>query len=120
MIATGTAVRTVLAVHDALAKDGITSRVLNMHTVKPIDREAVVRAAQDTGRILAVEEHSVVGGLGSAVSEIVAEIGVGRVRRVGIPDRFVTKIAPYAELVSLCGLDAAGVEAAARELVSSP
>jgi transketolase C-terminal domain/subunit len=61
-----------------------------------------------------------VGGLGSAVSEIVAEIGVGRVRRVGIPDRFVTEIAPHAELVSLCGLDAAGVEAAARELVSSP
>lgn len=120
MIATGTAVRTVLAVHDALAKGGITSRVLNMHTVKPIDREVVVRAARDTGRILTVEEHSVVGGLGSAVSEIVAELGVGRVRRVGIPDRFVTEIAPYGELVSLCRLDAAGVEAAARELISSP
>lgn len=91
----------MLDVHDALAKDGIDSRVLNMHTVKPIDREAVICAAQDTGRILAVEEHSVIGGPGSAVSEIVAEIGVGQVRRVRIPDRFVTEIAPYAELVSL-------------------
>lgn len=120
MIATGTAVRTVLAVHDALAEGGITSRVLNMHTVKPIDRGAVIRAAQETGRVLTVEEHSVIGGLGSAVSEIVAELGTGRVRRVGIPDRFVTEIAPYAEMVSLCGLDATGVEVAARELISSP
>lgn len=88
-----------------------------MHTVRPIDREAVIRATQDTGRILAVEEHSVIGGLGSAVSEIVAELGAGRVRRVGIPDRFVTEIAPYQELHAICGLDAAGVEAAARELI---
>lgn len=117
MIATGTAVRTALAVHEALARDGIGARVLNMHTVKPIDRDAVIRAAQETGRILAVEEHSVIGGLGSAVAEIVAEFGVGQVRRVGIPDRFVTEIAPHQELLSICGLDAEGVEAAARELI---
>jgi transketolase len=119
MIATGTAVRTVLAVHEALARDGISARVLNMHTVKPIDRGAIVRAAEETGRILTVEEHTVIGGLGSAVAEVVAEIGVGRVRRVGIPDRFCTEIAPYRELLSICGLDTAGVEAAARELIGA-
>jgi transketolase len=119
MIATGTAVRTALAVHEALARDGISAGVLDMHTVKPIDRTAVLRAAQETGRLLTIEEHSVIGGLGSAVAEIVAETGVGRVWRVGIPDRFCTEIAPYKELLALCGLDAAGVEAAARELIGS-
>ncbi|MBI2764816.1 MAG: transketolase family protein [Chloroflexi bacterium] len=117
LIATGTAVRTALAVHDALARDGIDARLLNMHTIKPIDRAAVVRAARETGKLLTIEEHSIIGGLGSAVAEIVAEVGVGRVRRVGIPDRFCTEIGPYRELLALCGLDAASVEASARELI---
>ncbi|MBA4181672.1 MAG: transketolase [Anaerolinea sp.] len=119
MIATGTTVRTVLAVHEALASDGISARVLNMHTIKPLDRDAVVLAAEQTGLLLTVEEHSIIGGLGSAVAEVVAEIGVGRLRRAGIPDRFVTEIAPYRELLALCGLDAAGVESAARQLIGS-
>jgi transketolase len=76
-----------------------------------------VRAARETRKLLTIEEHSIVGGLGSAVAEIVAEVGVGRVRRVGIPDRFCTEIAPYRELLALCGLDAASVEASARELI---
>lgn len=118
MFATGTTVRTVLQVADLLAKDALNARVLNLSTIKPIDRAAVERAARDIGLVLTVEEHSVIGGLGSAVSEIVAELGTGRVRRVGIPDRFVTEVAPYQELLSLCALDVAGVEAAARQMVS--
>lgn len=119
IIATGTMVKTALAVHESLGKDEISARVLNMHTVKPIDRAAVISAARDTGRILTLEEHTVIGGLGSAVTEVVSEMGVGRVRRVGIPDRFCTEIAPYRELLSICGLDTASVEAVARELLDA-
>jgi transketolase len=119
LIATGTMVRTALAVHDALAADKICTRVLNMHTIKPIDHEAVVRAAQETETLLTLEEHTVIGGLGGAVAEIVAEIGSGRVVRLGIPDRFVTEIGPYPELLKLCGLDAASVESEVRKWVIS-
>jgi len=117
IVATGTMVRAALAVHETLAQSGIGARVLNMHTLKPIDRDAIVLAARDTGLLLTVEEHSTIGGLGSAVAEILAETGVGRLRRVGIPDRFCTEVAPYAELVRLCGLDPAGIESAAREFI---
>jgi hypothetical protein len=91
----------------------------NMHTIKPIDNEVIVRAAHETGRLLTLEEHSIIGGLGSAVSEVVAELGVGRVVRLGVPDRFCTEIAPYRELLQNCGLDEAGVEATARKFVQS-
>ncbi len=119
LIATGTMVRTALAVHDALVADKISTRVLNMHTIKPIDREAVTRAAQETGTLLTLEEHTVIGGLGGAVAEVVAEIGSGRVVRLGVPDRFVTEIGPYPELLKLCGLDAASVESEVRKRVAS-
>ncbi len=118
LIATGTMVRTALAVQEALAADRISARILNMHTVKPLDEDAVLAAADETGPLLTIEEHSIVGGLGSAVAEVVAGHGNGRVRRLGIPDRFITEVAPYTELLELCGLDAASVETAARELLA--
>jgi transketolase len=117
IFATGTTVRTSLQVAESLAKDRISARVLNVSTIKPLDRNAIERAAREVGLLLTVEEHSVVGGLGSAVAEVIAELGTGRLRRVGIADRFCTEVAPYQELLALCGLDAAGIEAAARELV---
>jgi transketolase len=120
IVATGSMVRTALAVRKALGRDGISTRITNMHTVKPLDRAAVIAAAEETGTLLTVEEHSVIGGLGSAVAEVVAEFGVGRVRRLGIPDRFCTEVAPYSELLELCGLDATSVEAAAREFLVTP
>jgi transketolase len=119
IIATGTMVRTALAVRTALGADGIGARVINMHTIKPIDTEVIVRAAHETGRLLTLEEHSIIGGLGSAVSEVVAELGVGRVVRLGVPDRFCTEIAPYRELLQNCGLDEASVEATARKFLQS-
>jgi transketolase len=117
-IATGTTVRTVLEVAEALAADGIEARVLNMHTVKPIDQAAILSAATDTKRIITVEEHSVVGGLGGAVAEVMAEAGVGKLRRIGVQDRFCTEIAPYQQLLEGAGLDASSIEAAAREFVA--
>ena len=117
-IATGTTVRTVLEVAEALAADGIEARVLNMHTVKPIDQAAIRSAATDTKRIITVEEHSVVGALGGAVAEVMAEAGVGKLRRIGVQDRFCTEIAPYQQLLEGAGLDASSIEAAAREFVA--
>jgi transketolase len=88
-----------------------------MSTLKPLDREAVERAAAETGRVVTVEEHSINGGLGGAVAEIMAELGAGRLARVGVRDVFCTEIAPYQDLIRIHGLDAAGIEAAAIGLV---
>jgi transketolase len=118
IIATGGCVNTALAVHETLKADGVATRVLNIHTLKPLDHAAVERAVRDTRRILTVEEHSILGGLGGAVAEIMAELGSGRLRRVGIRDVFCTEVAPYPELLSIHGLDAAGVESAARALLA--
>jgi transketolase len=107
-----------LAAHDALRLDGVTTRVLNMHTLKPLDRQAVERAACDTGRIVTVEEHSIIGGLGSAVAEVLAELGRGRLVRAGVPDRFCTEVMPYPDLLRRCGLDVSGVTAAVRKALA--
>ncbi len=117
LVATGSTVATALAVHETLAADGIAARVLNVHTVKPLDRRAIERAARETGRLLTVEEHTIHGGLGGAVAEVLAELGTGRLARVGVRDVFCTEVAPYPELLRIHGLDAAGVEAAARALL---
>jgi transketolase len=117
IVATGGCVNRALAARQALQAGGISARVLNMHTLKPLDRAAVERAARETGRVVTVEEHSIIGGLGGAVAEVMAEAGIGRLSRVGIRDVFCTEIEPYPELLRIHGLDAAGVEAAARQIL---
>lgn len=119
ILATGSSVQEALAAHDRLQADGIAARVVNMHTLKPIDAAAVAHAARETGGIVTVEEHSIVGGLGGAVAEILAEGGAGRLRRLGVRDVFCTEVAPYPELLRLHGIDAARIEAVARELAAS-
>jgi transketolase len=88
IISTGTLMCEAVSAADALAREGKAIRVLQMSTVKPIDREAILKAASETGIIVTVEEHSVIGGLGSAVSEVVAQAGVGRVKILGVNDHF--------------------------------
>jgi transketolase len=117
LMATGGCVNAALTAHEALKSSGISVRVLNVHTLKPLDGAVVEAAARETGRIVTVEEHSILGGLGGAVAEIVAELGVGRLRRVGIRDVFCTEVEPYPELLRIHGIDAAGIEAAARSLL---
>lgn len=117
LVATGGCVQTALTAADAL--DGVSVRVLNIHTLKPIDCAAIERAARETGRLVTVEEHSIIGGLGGAVAEILAELGTGRLRRIGVRDVFCTEVEPYPELLRIHGIDAAAVEAAARELLQS-
>ena len=89
IITAGTLMYEGTSASDILLKEhGIKARVLQIASIKPIDREAVIRAAEETGNIITVEEHNIIGGLGSAVSEIVAEIGKGKVKRIGIRDHF--------------------------------
>lgn len=88
IIATGMMVALALEAKEELAKEGIDARVINIHTIKPIDKDLIIKAAQETGAIVTAEEHSVIGGLGSAVSEVVTEECPVPVLRVGIKDTF--------------------------------
>lgn len=119
IIATGSEVRACLDAADRLAVDGIQARVLDMHTVDPLDREEVLAAAEETAAVLTVEEHNISGGLGSAVAEVLAESGAGiAFRRHGVPDEHVV-IGPPAALYNRYRLDAAGIESVTREIIGA-
>jgi transketolase len=119
IIATGSQVRACLDAAESLAGDGIEARVVDMHTIDPLDRYEVLAAARETGAMLTVEEHNISGGLGSAVAETLAEAGAGiRFRRHGVPDEHVV-IGPPAALYNRYRLDAPGIHAVARELIGA-
>lgn len=97
--------------------DGLKVRVLNMHTIKPIDKDAIMKAVLDTRRIITVEDHSVVGGLGSAVSEVVVESGKAcAFKMLGHQDKFAP-IGLHEDVMSEVGIDANGIIAAVREVM---
>ena len=87
IIANGDTVRLALEAADKLAEEGIRARVLDMHTIKPLDEEAVNACIDDCGRIITVEDHNILNGLGSAVAEIIAERGKGKLKRIGVQDQ---------------------------------
>ncbi len=117
LIATGSEVRPCMQAAEDLANEGISARVVDMHTVSPVDAAEVRAAVDDIGTILTVEEHNVTGGLGGAVAEVIAEHGRPvSFRRHGVPDVHVT-LGPPAALYSHYALDAAGVATHARNLV---
>jgi len=119
IIATGSEVRACVDVADNLAADGIEARVIDMHTIDPLDRDAILAAADETGAVLTVEEHNLAGGLGSAVAETLADAGAGvAFRRHGVPDEHVI-IGPPAALYNHYRLDAAGIESVARDLIGA-
>jgi transketolase len=97
-----------------LRRRGIEPRVLDVHTVKPLDREAVVRAAAETGAIVTVEDHNVHGGLGSAVAEVVLQERPVPVVRVGVPDRFCETVDEYERMLPLYDMDAEAIVRAAE------
>lgn len=103
IIANGDTVCLALQAADALAAQGFQARVLDMHTIKPLDVEAVNACINDTGKIITVEDHNILNGLGSAVAEIIAEAGRGRLKRVGIQDQF-GQSAPYQRLLEMNGI----------------
>ena len=108
IVATGLPVTAAMEACDLLLKDGISARLINIHTIKPIDEEILVKAARETGKIVTVEEHSVIGGFGSAVCEAITERCPVPVTRIGIPDCFGVS-GPAQELYKYFGLDAQGI-----------
>jgi transketolase len=117
IIATGASVIQAMRAHDLLKEKGVSARVLNMHTIKPIDRRAIREAAAEIGRVVTVEEHFVNGGLGGAVAEVLAELGSGRLVRLGLEDEFVMEVADYPDILKLVGLDAESIAATAGSLL---
>lgn len=108
IIATGLCVSETLAAAERLAADGIDAQVLNIHTIKPLDEALVIAAAKKTGRIFTVEEHSIIGGLGAAVSECLSENCPTKVTRIGMNDVF-GESGPAKELLHKYKLDADGI-----------
>jgi len=117
LISTGVATTQALKAAAALMADGIRCRLLHVHTVKPLDEKAIVEAAAGTRLVVTVEEHSVVGGLGSAVLETLADRMAGAlppVKRLGIPDTFADRYGSQQKLMEHFAIHAQGIEAAAR------
>ena len=108
IIANGILVSEALQAAEMLAKDGINARVINIHTIKPLDKDLVIKAAKETGKIVTVEEHSVIGGLGSAVADVVSEENLAPVHKIGVQDVF-GESALAEELLEKHGLDAKGI-----------
>lgn len=117
IIATGLMVNEAIEAEKLLAKEGVSARIINMHTIKPIDREAVVKAAKETGAIVTAEEHSVVGGLGSAVSEVVCEECPVPVVKLGINDVFGHS-GPAGDLLDEFGLRAVNIVEKAKQAIA--
>lgn len=117
IVATGMMVELALQAKDLLAKEGINATVINIHTIKPIDAELLVNSAKGTGAIVTAEEHSVIGGLGSAVSEVVTEKCPVPVLKVGINDTFGESGKPN-ELLQAYGLTAENIVKRAKEAIS--
>ena len=117
IIATGLLVERAIAAVELLKAEGISAALINMATIKPIDREIVLDAARATGCIVTAEEHNVIGGLGSAVCEVVSENLPVPVLRVGVEDTF-GKSGPALELLEIFGLNAANIAEKAKRAVS--
>lgn len=117
IIAAGLPVASAMEAAEKLAAEGIEARVIDMHTIKPLDEAAVLRAAKEIGKIVTVEEHSVIGGLGSAVAEVLAEQCPAKLKRVGVYDRY-TESGPAEALIHHYGLDGEGVYSAVKAFLA--
>lgn len=111
LITTGGMLFNAMQAAERLARQGIQARVLSMHTLKPLDTEAVVTAVQQTKAIITVEEHSIIGGLGSAVAEVLAESGNSHItfKRIGIKDEFCRQVGSQEYLRAIYGLSIDGI-----------
>ena len=116
IIATGLCVNSALEAAEKLEADGISTRVINIHTIKPLDEELVIQAARETGRIVTVEEHSVIGGLGGAVCEVLSEKAPVPVKRIGVNDVF-GESGPAVKLLEKYELDGEGVYRQVKEFI---
>jgi transketolase len=115
IVANGLCVAPALEAAEKLAADGIEAKVINIHTIKPLDEDLIVEAAKQTGRVVTVEEHSIIGGLGGAVCECLSEKCPVPVKRIGIEDVF-GESGPAPALLAKYGLDAEGIYNKIREM----
>lgn len=116
IIANGLCVGESLEAAEKLAADGINAKVINMATVKPLDDELVIAAAKETGKVVTVEEHSVIGGLGSAVCDVLSEKAPTPVLKLGVQDVFGHS-GPAVELIKEFGLDSEGIYKSVKAFV---
>ena len=117
VIATGLMVNEALGAYELLKNEGISARIINMHTIKPLDKEIVIKAAKETGAIVTAEEHSVIGGLGAAVSELVCEECPVPVVKLGVYDTFGHS-GPAADLLDEFGLRAVNIAEKAKNAIA--
>ena len=116
IVATGLLVHFALEAAEKLAADGVDAKVVNIHTIKPLDEELIKACAKETGKIVTVEEHSVIGGRGSAVCDCLAESNPVPVKKIGIYDVF-GESGPALELIKKYGLDGEGIYTKVKEFV---
>ena len=116
IFATGLCVSSALEAAEKLKEDGIDAEIVNIHTIKPIDRELVIASAKKTGKVVTAEEHSVIGGLGSAVAEVLSEEAPTKLLRIGVGDVF-GESGPAKELVAKYGLDGTGIYEKVKKFV---
>ena len=115
IIANGDTVRLALDAAKELEAKGITARVLDMHTIKPLDTEVVTACINEIGKVITVEDHNILNGLGSAVCEVAAEMGKGIVKRIGVQDQY-GQSAPYERLLAMNGITVENIVKTAEEL----
>lgn len=116
IVATGLMVYQALLAAQILETAGIRASVVNMHTIKPIDKETIIAMAQKTGNIISVEEHSIIGGLGSAIAEVLSESAAAKLKRLGVTDQFGQSGTPE-QLLEYYGLTARHIVDAAKEML---
>ena len=116
IIANGDTVRLAVEAAEHLAAEGIEARVVDMHTIKPLDKACVESCVNEIGKIITVEDHNVMNGLGSAVCEVAAELGKGKVKRIGIQDQF-GQSAPYERLLAINGVTVENIVEQAKALI---
>ena len=118
ILANGDTMHLALKAAEQLAAEGIQARVLDFHTIKPLDEAAVNACIDEIGSIITVEDHNILNGLGSAVAEIVAERGKGRMKRIGVQDQF-GQSAPYERLLEMNGITVENIIAQAKRLIAA-
>jgi transketolase len=116
LVANGVLLSSAIAATRELARNGVSARLVEIHTVKPLDSELIVRCAIETGAVVTIEEHSIVGGLGGAVAECLSGSHPVPVERVGIDDRFA-ETGPYLDLLNKYGMSVEAIIAAAKRAV---
>lgn len=116
IVATGLCVSEALEAANKLKEDGVDAKVINIHTIKPLDEELIIAAAKETKKVVTVEEHSVIGGLGSAVCDVLSAKAPTKVLKIGIQDTF-GESGPAVELVKKYGLDAEGIYKQIKEFI---